>query len=304
MKFITLIFCTLIMCSPILGQIKGNTKTVREHVSLGEVRSVYIGLYADIVIDAGADSAYIDITAEENLLSYIERGIKNDTLILNQKEWIQPRRKIVIRLGLPHLSEVIQSTHETVVVQRVKGAYFRAQADVGTIRLEGEADALEAVSGVGEVDAQDFKTQEVSVALSSWGTISLQAPETIAGRIEGRGKVVYQGNPETRNLKIGDNGQFINRSEPPVEKEVSTDFISFRIKNNSWKRLEAYVVGPKANGKYFSYGFPMRPGQVRKEKWTIGTKVYRKTSLGIKKLLVEIKASDEGGVVLLHDKEK
>jgi len=45
----------------------------------------------------------------------------------------------------------------------------------------------------------------------------------------------------------------------------------------------------------------MRPGQVKKERWTVGTKVFRKTNLGLKKLLVEIKESDEGELVELYN---
>jgi len=46
-------------------------------------------------------------------------------------------------------------------------------------------------------------------------------------------------------------------------------FINFRLKNNSLKRINAYVRGPKPDGSHFSYGFPMLPGQVRKKDWSV-----------------------------------
>jgi hypothetical protein len=45
----------------------------------------------------------------------------------------------------------------------------------------------------------------------------------------------------------------------------------------------------------------MMPGSVKKERWTIGTKVYRKKSMGKRELLLTIKAEDEGKTLKLFD---
>ncbi len=66
--------------------------------------------------------------------------------------------------------------------------------------------------------------------------------------------------------------------------------------------MNCYVKGPKPDGSYFSYGFRMFPGQVRKKNWSIGSKIYRVSSLGTKKLLTEVLESDENKVVKLHRK--
>jgi hypothetical protein len=44
----------------------------------------------------------------------------------------------------------------------------------------------------------------------------------------------------------------------------------------------------------------MNPGQVRKKNWTIGSKVYRVTKLGLRKLMAEVVASNEGKVLKLY----
>ena len=82
-------------------------------------------------------------------------------------------------------------------------------------------------------------------------------------------------------------------------QEKDLEWISFKIKNNSPKRNNFTVRGPKADGSYFGYGFPMNPHAVKKEKWSVGTKIYSQTKLGFKKLLVEITAEDEGKVIEL-----
>lgn len=88
------------------------------------------------------------------------------------------------------------------------------------------------------------------------------------------------------------------QSEVIVNNE-KPEFINFKIKNNSANRNHFYVVGPKPNGKKFSYGFPMMPFAKRKEYWTTGTKVYKVNRLGFRKLLITIKAEDENEIVKL-----
>ena len=45
----------------------------------------------------------------------------------------------------------------------------------------------------------------------------------------------------------------------------------------------------------------MNPGQKRKKDWSIGSKVYQVSKLGTRKLLVTIKAEDEGQVVKMFE---
>lgn len=100
----------------------------------------------------------------------------------------------------------------------------------------------------------------------------------------------------------GDTKKVLARQSKEVEQAIN--WISFKIKNNSWNRNNFYVVGPKADGTRFSYGFPMMPGKVKKERWTVGTKIYRVNKVGFRKLLVTIKADDQGKTVKLFPKEK
>lgn len=82
-------------------------------------------------------------------------------------------------------------------------------------------------------------------------------------------------------------------------KSDTPEFIKFKIKNNSFNRNHFVVIGPKSNGKMFSYGFPMMPQAERKENWTTGTKVYKVNKLGLRKLLIIIKPEDENKTIKL-----
>lgn len=82
--------------------------------------------------------------------------------------------------------------------------------------------------------------------------------------------------------------------QEPLEEGT---YINFEITSNKPKVIHAYVKGPKKSGGYFSYGLNLIPFQKRKERWTVGTKLYSENKLGVRKLLYEFTAADEGQVV-------
>ena len=181
----------------------------------------------------------------------------------------------------------------------INNSTFTATAEVGTIRLLGKSELLQANAEVGTVIADDLEVNIADVDIDGWGKVSVGKAKTISGMVRHGGNLVYQ--DSATNVKAGsDDESTVVLAGSTSTVETKTRYIKLKVKNNSWKRLNAYVIGPKPDGKKFSYGFPMRPGQVRDKNWTIGTKVYRKTALGVRKLLIEIKAEDEGQVVNLH----
>ena len=80
-------------------------------------------------------------------------------------------------------------------------------------------------------------------------------------------------------------------------------FIRFSIENTSGRSINCYVKGKKPEGGKFSYGFPMKSGQIRNKDWSIGSKVFEVNKLGVRKILTVIEASDEGTVVDLFRAE-
>ena len=202
------------------------------------------------------------------------------------------------------MKKVEQSTHDLTRVIHLDTDLFEANAPVGTIEMEGQVKYLRASADVGTIDAKAVTGDLVDVKLNGWGKIDLGQPKRIQGEVTDSGEVSYEGNNTAVEVFTSSEGSVVDRSVASPKKTASTRFIKLKVKNNSWKRINAYVIGPKPDGKKFSYGFPMRPGQVRDKDWTIGTKVYRKTALGTRKLLIEIKESDEGQTVNLYPKNQ
>ncbi|MBX2877493.1 MAG: DUF2807 domain-containing protein [Saprospiraceae bacterium] len=281
------------------AQVKGNKNIITKEFSLEEINRIQIHLYADVVIDCAAKES-LTISADENLMDLIDVSADHGRLILDQAEWIKPSQDIQIRIGAPNLEQIQQSTHERVLVKNIDTPSFRAMALVGEIVVQGEAKELRASGEVGIVNAEDFKAEVVNVNLWGWGTIKLDEPKLIEGIVKDGGTVLYKGSDTKVKVRKSGDGKVLNPAEQVAIKDPSAEFIDLEIKNNSPKRIQAYVVGPKPDGRKFSYGFPINPGQVKKKKWSVGTKVYRVSKVGTKKKLVEITKEDEGQVVPLY----
>lgn len=299
MKYTLTLFFALLSWS-ISSQIIGNKKIVTKSFDLEKFEQLEVSLYANIEVDMQSPSM-LTITIDENLLPFVGRSVYSGRLELDQKEWISPSQEVVIKIGAPALKFFQQGTHDATYIKNIDKAEFSAMANVGKIILEGEVQLLNANAEVGEIDARNLVAKEVDLNIWSWGQAQLDNPSLITGKVKENGTAFYSGANTSVKVKTRSGGRVVNRATEVARNEDATRYIEIKLKNNSFKRINAYVRGPKPDGKYFSYGFPMNPGQIKKERWTIGTKVFRRTNIGLKKLLVEITEGDEGGVVKLYE---
>ena len=144
-----------------------------------------------------------------------------------------------------------------------------------------------------KIDTSKLIVADANISISSWGSVTANVSESIESNIAENGQLVLVQEPK---IYRGDAKEL---SEKNLNEPLAVEWISFEIKNNSFGRKNFYVVGPKKDGSRFSYGFPMMPGATRKENWTVGSKIYKVSKLGARKLLVTIKAEDENQTVKL-----
>ncbi len=296
----------LTLSTLIHAQVKGDRNILTEIYETEDILEIEVGLYADVVVDMSAPNNYIKITADANIINLIGRTIDSGRLVLDQKEWIKASRDIRIEVGAPNLTYAQQGTHDRMIIDNIDTETLGVSALLGRIELIGHVDRLNAGGESGDIDALNLAAETVDINLWGRGKISLAQPKVLSGIVKEEGVVYYDENDTKVSVKERSEGRVIERSmakKTPKVVRPEARFIDFKLKNNSNKRINAYVRGPKPNGKYFSYGFPMRPGQVRKERWTVGTKVFRTNGMGLKKKLVEITANDEGEIVELYTKE-
>ena len=298
-RVVQIIIGFYLLIGSIDGQIKGDGNIITKQIEITSIDHLDISLYAKIEVDM-SQPVGMTMTADANLFEHIDYEVLDGRLELSQKQWIRPSEDIIIKIGAPDLYKIQQGTHETVIVKGIDRDVFNATALVGDIVLMGRCKILYAGGEVGDIDATGLDAEEVEVNLWNWGKIKLDAPKTIKGIVKDDGQIIYESENTEVDVQKKGGGKVINRLKKEVVTNPDARFIKFKIKNNSLKRINAYVRGPKPDGSFFSYGFPMLPGQVRKKDWTVGTKVFRVTRLGIKKLLLEITEDDEGEVVKMY----
>ncbi|MEP3210136.1 MAG: DUF2807 domain-containing protein [Maribacter sp.] len=291
MKKITLLL--LLVVTTGLAQTHGNRNIETRSFAIEDLKAIEISLYADIIVDQASEEK-MSITTDSNLFDLIDTEVVDGKLKLNQKEWIQASERIKVRIGAPKLQRLEQGTNDLVQILNLDTDNFNATALNGEIAISGRANTLGIGAENGVVHAGKVKAKEVYLNIWGHGKATVDATELLEANLskEASLKLVSQPKRITGTIE-----RALSNANLLVKERVR--YIEFKIKNNSFNRNNFYVIGPKPNGRKFSYGFPMMPGKVRKEKWTTGTKIYKVNRIGLRKLLRTITEKDEDRVVKL-----
>jgi len=283
-----------------IAQVKGNKKIETKSFPFENVETIKIDLHADITIDMAQEES-LSITTDGNLLEFIDTEIVDGTIHFSQLKWIESSKGITIKIGAPNLKRVVHDAHDTTKIINVSNNELRVNANIGNVIIEGKTDELRLGVANGKIDASKIEAKSVYVNLWNWGTITVNPVDYLWADVSNDGKLYYTNLPKENKIKTKSGGMAASLEDKNNPSKKSIKWISFKIRNNSGKRNQFAVKGPKADGGYFGYGFPMSANTKRKEKWSVGTKIYKVNKLGLKKLLVTITAEDEGKVVNLFD---
>lgn len=297
MQKIAILLLSLLVSLSVNAQIAGDKNITSETFPLENIKSIEINLTSDIVIDRSGKNE-ITITTDENLIPLIAKEMKGGKLNLNQKEWIRSSDRIKITIGAPNLKEIICDAHSNILVKEINAAEFEALVNVGTVTLQGKVQELKLQNKVGQIDASELEAENAEIRITSWGDVRARVNNRLTTFLSGDGKLDLVNTPKELS---GDANNRSSKNEESTANKEDIHFINLELKNNSWNRKQYVVVGPKPNGRSFSYGFPMNPGQVRKKYWTNGTKVYETNWWGIRKLILTIEADDEGQLVKIYE---
>ncbi len=296
MKKITILLSILLISWNSSAQIYGNKKIATETFSLAEIQTLEINLSAKVIIDMEGKPE-ITITTDSNLIPHINRTIKNGRLDLTQLKWIEPSQETIVNIGAPALRKLITDAHGDYFVQNINGKQFNAICNIGKLQLDGKVEALNLIAKSANVDASKLIAQNADITITGWGEVSANVENKLSSSVKEKSALKLVKEPKEL---VGDAPE---KAKKRTDKSIfkNARFIDLKIKNNSFNRRQFVVVGPKKSGSFFSYGFPLWPGQIKKERWSIGTKVYKKSRWGLRKLLVTITAEDEGKIVDLFD---
>jgi hypothetical protein len=177
--------------------VRGNGKLKDETRKIMEFNRIDAGGAFTIIIKVG-QSPSVKITGEENLLSYIRTNVRGNTLVIDTKKSISPRKEIVIHITTPKLESIDASGANNVIADGISAEEFEVSlSGAGTIDIKGESLKLKAeISGAGTIDAKDLKAEDVKISVSGAANAEVYASKSINATVSGVGSINYYGDPK------------------------------------------------------------------------------------------------------------
>ena len=293
------LFFLFVCCSftvATFGQVNGNKNIETRTFKVSAFSDLSISTPAEVTINASAKNSTIEITTDQNIFSHISPQTNGDRLTIEPDTWIEPSQ-LKITINTPLLNKLTTSGYGKYLVYDLKQTEFLLNNPVGTVVLNGQVDQLKFKLNTGELDARQLVVSSIDAVIERFGIAKINTADFLHASIWNDGIIVYQQKPASIDRDLSKDARLLSNSTYQNQqiKNTPPQIINFRLHNNSNERINAYVRGPAGNR--FSYGFPLNANQKRKEEWPVGTKVFKVSKIGIKTLLVEIDADNEGEVV-------
>ena len=175
----------------------GNIKT--ESRSVSDFTGVEVSGSAKLIVEQG-QTENLTITADDNLLQYLTSEVKSSKLMLGTKDYVslQPTAPITYTLTVKRLNTLGASG---AVIVDAKDLHTNeltvAVSGSGDITVSGEADAQKiAVSGSADYKGESFKTKDTSISISGSGKAVVAASNLLDVQVSGSGDVKYIGEPK------------------------------------------------------------------------------------------------------------
>lgn len=291
-NLLCLLLLTLNTSPLIYGQIKGNGKIKTISRSLELFSEVFININGKVRIHCGSTEPRIDISYDENILKWVRTAVDQNILTLDQEKWVSGTREVEFDIYVSELAVLTNDSWSVVNVYKINQEQLKINSSHSTINLNGKVKELIIHSEDGIINAYDLEADYVEINISEDGEAYVNAMNTL-------------------NLNIGQNALVKNAGTAPwpndfkeqiyrdQKEKFDTRYINVSFKNNSLKKIHAFVKGPKPDGRYFSYGLNFMPLAKKTERWTIGTKVFKIGLFGKRTLLHEVTADNEDEVVIL-----
>ncbi|MEM6320409.1 MAG: DUF2807 domain-containing protein [Bacteroidota bacterium] len=299
MKITPFCFLFVLLSFSLNAQKNGNGQLSTRTIPVADFHEIRTNFPVTATINCGASTSVV-MTTDDNLFQHILVEAEDGILYIQQKGWVEAT-EVTLEINVPNLKRLETSGYGEYIVKNIDADEFRLTNPVGNVTLLGKANTFRLGVETGEVNAKALVAQEVVASIWSFGKATVNAQQSLEGKVDGGGQLIYIKKPATVRVKTRDEGEILSETEAEAAQEVAQEiaYINFKIFNNSGKRIQAYVKGPK--GKRFSYGFPLNPLQKRRKNWPVGSKVYKVSKIGTRTLLATIEADDADGVVKLFD---
>lgn len=208
--------------------VRGSGKLVTETRRVSGITSVELSGVGTLIIEQG-DEESLEITAEDNIIGYLESRVNGSTLSLGVQDFIDlyPTEEIILNLKVKDLSSIETSgsgyvqmdTLETeflkidisgsgeAVIQSLNAETLDAEiSGSGEMDISGSVDHQSLrISGSGTFNGKDLSSDSANVDISGSGSAVIWATDDLRLDLSGSGEVEYYGEP-TLNTDISGSG--------------------------------------------------------------------------------------------------
>ena len=226
LAFFAIIICTSVTHAQRGKKIKGNGNVVTVERQVGSYEAITVGGFYEVTLVKGAEGK-ITMTAEDNILEYIETEVRGSTLTIKSKDNMQlkpslgekvsitiPIKEIdAIRLsgsGKVSSSVTLESDNFKVHTSGSRNAELSIIANRITIissgssniTLGGSAKSLDiTASGSSNLRAFELMSDTADIRSSGSSNIRIAVKDRIDLRSSGSSNIKYRGNPEKVHSK-------------------------------------------------------------------------------------------------------
>ena len=155
-------------------------------------------------IISGVAKQQVKITGDANILPLISTITQGNKLVVATEGSICTELGITLDINAIDLQALITNGSDTIKVQGIDTPKFALDmGGSGDVELVGHARALSAnLSGAGDLDAKNLKTQDCDLNISGSSTANVYATEKLKIEIIGAADVNYFGHPKKIEKQI------------------------------------------------------------------------------------------------------
>lgn len=219
---------TLIALSMVLGfsswgwkweEIKGSGHIIKETREIGEFNEIKVSGGIDVILTQG-DKQPLTIEGDDNLISYIETQIKENTLVISRsqtKKNFKPTKSIKVYITTPDLQSIeassasdIQSNsfwkveHMNIKLSSASDLNLEIEAtelqlkasSASDVSLSGNVDTfIASFSSASDLDGKHLQVKKANLSASGASSLSVSVEEELTYRISGASDLTYYGDP-------------------------------------------------------------------------------------------------------------
>lgn len=200
------------------GDIRTETRLV------GQFDAIEMDGSARLEIAVG-ESESLTINGSDKSVEHTSTDVRGNTLHIKTSSkdwgWNGKRSRIIVKIGVPHLSALRLQGGNDVRLTGFKGGTTRVDVD-GAARLHasGELDELTVeMEGAGFADLADLVATDAHVTVDGIGQVIVHPKETLDATMNGIGAIHYIGNPRQVNTHMNGLGTISQRDENNSERE-------------------------------------------------------------------------------------